>query len=215
MSKDLIGTNEFTSDEWDKIPFPARQQLGDHGQLRDARSGRGISDFAGEDPKNLVHAEPFRNDSVRRVDYHLESTPPPAEPKGAPGSESYARHRGHVTESDMTLTSQGNAVTARHNPNAPVNTQRNTGENVNDRIMGVYEQGSESSSAPAVAGGTPDATTEPVPGDTDGDGVPNGSVSEVMAWVGDDSGRARQALESEQKRSQPRSSLITQLNDRI
>lgn len=44
--------------------------------------------------------------------------------------------------------------------------------------------------------------------------VPDGSTSDVLTWVGDDSGRARAAIEVERKKPQPRRSLITQLSAR-
>lgn len=42
--------------------------------------------------------------------------------------------------------------------------------------------------------------------------VPDGTVEEVLAWVGDDPARAAAALEAEQDRDTPRVTLIDHLN---
>lgn len=42
-------------------------------------------------------------------------------------------------------------------------------------------------------------------------GVPAGGAKDVLAWVGDDPGRARQALEVEQAREKPRTTLVATL----
>lgn len=47
--------------------------------------------------------------------------------------------------------------------------------------------------------------------DVTGDGVPDGTAVDVLGWVGDDSVRAAQALEAEQKRDKPRSTLAANL----
>lgn len=44
-----------------------------------------------------------------------------------------------------------------------------------------------------------------------GDGVPDGSMETVLAWVGDDAVRAALALEAERLREKPRSTLVGQL----
>lgn len=66
-----------------------------------------------------------------------------------------------------------------------------------------------------------DATFGPVPaaekpagaddGSTSGDQVPAGSMEKVLAWVGDDAERARVAIEAEQGRDKPRTSLLAEL----
>jgi hypothetical protein len=48
-------------------------------------------------------------------------------------------------------------------------------------------------------------------GDTDGDGVPDGAIAEVLEWVGEDHDRAVRALEAEGERPAPRTTLITAL----
>jgi hypothetical protein len=92
--QDLVAyMNEATSEEWDKVPFPAKQQLG----FQDRLGNLSINDYTGKSPEELVHAEEnsVPTDSTVQlssyVDYHLESTPPPAEPAGAPGSSGYNR----------------------------------------------------------------------------------------------------------------------------
>lgn len=45
----------------------------------------------------------------------------------------------------------------------------------------------------------------------DGDQVPDGTADEVRAWVGDNPERAALALEAEQAREKPRSTLVDQL----
>jgi hypothetical protein len=92
--QDLVAyMNEATSEDWDKVPFPAKQQLGFHDRLGSLT----INDYTGKSPEELVHAEEnsVPTDSTVQlssyVDYHLESTPPPAEPAGAPGSSGYNR----------------------------------------------------------------------------------------------------------------------------
>lgn len=47
--------------------------------------------------------------------------------------------------------------------------------------------------------------------DIDGDGVPEGSAKQVLAWVGDDPVRAAAALEAETHREKPRTTLAADL----
>lgn len=47
--------------------------------------------------------------------------------------------------------------------------------------------------------------------DIDGDGVPEGSAKQVLAWVGDDPARAAAALEAETHREKPRTTLAGDL----
>jgi hypothetical protein len=51
---------------------------------------------------------------------------------------------------------------------------------------------------------------EPAPTAIAVEAPPEGTVSEVLAWVGDDAGRAQQALEAEQAGKQ-RATLISEL----
>ncbi len=54
---------------------------------------------------------------------------------------------------------------------------------------------------PAAAGSTPSS-----------DKAPSGNIKKVLAWVGDDLGRAATALEAEQARAKTRVSLIESLD---
>lgn len=56
-----------------------------------------------------------------------------------------------------------------------------------------------------------DADGDGVVDDTNGDGAPDGTAEQVLAWVGDDAGRAATALATEQARDRPRSVLTAQL----
>jgi len=44
------------------------------------------------------------------------------------------------------------------------------------------------------------------------EGVPDGNVSDILDWVGDDKDRAREALDVERGKERPRASLVKQLN---
>lgn len=49
------------------------------------------------------------------------------------------------------------------------------------------------------------------PGDSDGDGVPDGPIAAVLEWAGSDPDRLRRALEAEQARRKPRAQLVAAL----
>jgi hypothetical protein len=68
--------------------------------------------------------------------------------------------------------------------------------------------------APAVA---PVVVPEqPVEADqTDELTVPEGSIKNVLAWVGDDRTKAQAALDAENAASEPRTTLVTKLEDII
>jgi hypothetical protein len=53
-----------------------------------------------------------------------------------------------------------------------------------------------------------DETTDPTEGE-----VPDGTVEQVLGWVGDDQARAAQALTAEQARDRPRSTLVARLEE--
>ena len=44
------------------------------------------------------------------------------------------------------------------------------------------------------------------------DDVPDGSISDVLDWVGEDEDRKAQALEAEQAKESPRSTLVDKLS---
>jgi hypothetical protein len=45
--------------------------------------------------------------------------------------------------------------------------------------------------------------------------VPEGSIRELLEWVGDDTTKAESALEAEHKREKPRKSLIADLEEKL
>ncbi len=61
---------------------------------------------------------------------------------------------------------------------------------------------------PPTGRGAPDAPPAQAAG---GDLDISASVADVLAWVGDDSGRAAEALRQEQEKDTPRSTLVKQL----
>lgn len=97
------------------------------------------------------------------------------------------------------------------------------------RAMGVEPVGEDAPAEPTAetpaaeaapqveaAGAEPADAETPDQADTeepavDLGGVPTGGAKEVLAWVGDDAGRARQALEVEQARDKPRTTLAAAL----
>ena len=85
--QDLVALmNTATSEDWEMVPLPARQQLGYHERLHPNMS---INDYTGKEPEELVGSleNSVPTDSTAQlssfVDYHLEATAPPAEPAGA------------------------------------------------------------------------------------------------------------------------------------
>ena len=62
-----------------------------------------------------------------------------------------------------------------------------------------------------VSLGCPVVDVEEKMGDVDGDGVPDGGITEVIEWVGPDPAKAVLALEAENKREKPRSTLVAAL----
>lgn len=78
----------------------------------------------------------------------------------------------------------------------------------------VGESGPELVDIPAgasVAQAVPDDDPDGPGVDTDGDGVPEGSARQILAWVDGDRDRAAQALAAEQGREAPRSTLVAAL----
>jgi hypothetical protein len=287
--QDLVAyMNQSTSQDWDSIPFPAKQQLGFHDRLADARSGNGINEYTGKSPEELPGAleQSEVTDGTQRlssvVDYHLESTAPPAEPAGAPGSDGYNRlnrgvapAKGFEVDAEHEVTQTAGARVVQFEPDqglspeeqakvdgvgpyvpSPVAIQAgsadgNTTEDELPRfgtangvrhgdagsfdrkaaakrqqrspggLADVAEAQRKSEAAPAAGGAgapaqaqaAPAPASPPVAGGSGG--VPSGSIDKVLAWVGDDSGRARQALDAEQGRDEPRQSLISRLNEKL
>jgi hypothetical protein len=94
---DLVARmNESTSEDYAMVPYPARQQLGDHGEPYDRGSTEKpelhemVDDL--EPGEGSLHnprlAEPNLS-LARPVTYHLEATEPNAQADGGPGSSGY------------------------------------------------------------------------------------------------------------------------------
>lgn len=208
----VIRMNESTSDEFDKVPFPARQQMGYYNETVDvdARAGNGPQDrveYQASDRRDYkIPAAEDGGSRVHEVTYHLDTTPPPAEPACAPGSVEYNVSQGREKGEHTYTSTQGNATTARHSDEAYVTTQR--------EVPGRNEQYASavgmdhSGSAHAGSGSAANVVTSGSVSD-----VPNGTVTQVMNWVGDDATKARQAEEAENKRDNPRSSLLDKLSE--
>jgi hypothetical protein len=58
-----------------------------------------------------------------------------------------------------------------------------------------------------------DGSPEPV--EPAANAVPDGTVAEINDWVGDNTDRAQQALDAEEKREKPRVSLLNSLNEKL
>lgn len=290
----VMRMNVATSEDWDQIPLPARQQLGWHEPYEDKQGVPAeLKDYTGVEPRQLVHAPELSGSHpdaalslTQPVTYHLEATPPPAEPAGAPGSDGYNRLNRGVPPAqdfehpaDYTLEQGANVRTFRLpegvalspeeqakvdgvGPNVPAGWMAGDQSNVSEDVRTVTSQtpsvndpyrnadgslkdpqevqdaapaypdsdfgskdlleGDEPKLQPAVdvegakadaPAGSEDSGPEAA-GGSNAD-VPDGTVKEVLDWVGDDSARARAALEAEQAKDSPRSSLVGQLNDKV
>lgn len=62
-----------------------------------------------------------------------------------------------------------------------------------------------------LATGAPVVVQTDTTPDVNGDGVPDGTAKDVLAWVGDDPARASLALEAEGRRETPRKTLTAEL----
>jgi len=118
--QDLVARmNTATSEDWEMVPLPARQQLGWHEEAfdADARSGRDINSYTGKSPEELLGAmeQSAKTENTAQlssfVGYHMEATTPPAEPAGAPGTDGYNRlnrmvppAQGFESAADATVT---------------------------------------------------------------------------------------------------------------
>lgn len=185
----VVDMNSVSSERWDDVPLPAKQQLGyNDPSAKDARSGNGVFDELHSPSERGGHR-------VQEVTYHLENTLPPSEPAGAPGSDSYNRNVRGVPGAENTtanLSDAGGVPTARHLDSGPVSSQHEQ-PGRDERILGANAAS----------------------GDSDTEDVPNASIADVMKWVGDDASRARSALEAEQARPTQRATLVAQLNERV
>lgn len=97
----VVRMNESTSEDWDMVPLPARQQLGWHEDYERVKGGAEapeLHEMHGVSPQEMLHSPLLAGadqdtslNLTEAVTYHLEATPPPAEPPGAPGSDGYNR----------------------------------------------------------------------------------------------------------------------------
>ena len=173
----VVRMNESTSDKFDNIPLPARQQLGYYDSTVDvdARSGNGVDKLRDD---NVDDGRDYgtipvgaSGTKVIPVTYHLHPAPEVAETRDS--EERYA-------------------TTQR---SAPGRNERMAA------ALGVEDHAS-------VPAGSDRAAQ--VVASTD---VPGGTTQQVLDWVGDDKDRARQALDKEEKRENPRSGLKAKLED--
>jgi hypothetical protein len=207
----VVRMNESTSDNFDGIPLPARQQLGYFNETvdKDARSGNGVDALRvdGSDRKDYGSLPVEDGGSrVREVTYHLDTTPAPEEPAGAPGSREYNAAQGRSKDSNVVLETRNNATTARQSDEGYISTQREV-PGRNQRMAAALDYDSHAS-AEAGSGKAANVRTS---GSVDD--VPGGTTQQVLDWVGDDKDRARQALDKEEKRENPRSGLKAKLED--
>jgi hypothetical protein len=92
---DLVARmNESTSEDYDLVPYPARQQLGDHSEPYDKGPSEapGLADFVGKRGAELSHSVELSEPGLslaQPVTYHLEATEPNAQVDGGPGSSGY------------------------------------------------------------------------------------------------------------------------------
>lgn len=226
----VLRMNELTSDRYEDVPLPVRQQLGDFNDKVDvdARSGNGLRDYDGlridEDGRDYQGLNPEKEGTtVLAVTYHLDSTAPPAEPVGAPGTESYRRAnraQDKVTpdaegQEGVSLSTQGNATLAVQSGREHyVSTQREI-PGRNERYSKAV--GSDDPTGASVAAGEGGAAYV-LPSQSiqdSGDDVPSGNIATVLNWVGDDKDKAQKAREAESQKDNPRSSLIERLDNII
>lgn len=92
---------------------------------------------------------------------------------------------------------------------APLQVRLGDGEHANgaeplaETTQSATADPTADTSSPAVEPSQPEPTVDSA--------VPEGTAAAVMAWVGDDRERARQALDAEQGRDKPRTSLVAKL----
>jgi hypothetical protein len=225
----VLRMNELSSTRYDDVPLPVRQQLGEFNDKVDvdARSGNGIRDYdlrkeaAGKDYDEL---DPERNGhQVLAVTYHLDSTDAPAEPVGAPGTESYRRAnraQDRVTpdaegQEGVSLSTQGNATLAVQSGREHyVSTQREIPGRNERYAKAVGSSDPTGASVGAGEGGAAYVLPSQSIQDS-GDDVPSGNIATVLNWVGDDKDKAQKAREAESQKDNPRSSLIERLDNII
>lgn len=215
----VLRMNTLSSTRYEDVPMPAKQQLGEKIDRVDvdARSGNGLADHfdyvddQASDYKKLdTHSGAAK---VQEVTYHLDSTPPPAEPEGAPGSDSYNLSQGREPErgTNTLLRTQGNATLAVQSEDEYINTQHEVpGRNQRYAAsVGADNHASEEPGSGRAADVIPSRSVREDSGDED---ASRGSIQQVLNRVGDDKDKAREARDAESAKSNPRSTLLNRLD---
>lgn len=212
----VLRPNEQTSEDLSQIPLPARQQLGImHPRVDvDARSGNGLRDAlptedTGRGYRMPVDGEP--GNLVMPVTYHLRG-----------GNGNYTGRRRNDEQNET------GTVVAKHDTGGGVIQREEPGRNEREaNLAGLDPEKSSAVAGSDAAAKTLELGTDNVQTSADSspasedaganhsDSVPDGSTADVLKWVGDDSVRARQALEAEQSKSTPRKGLVSALEDKI
>jgi hypothetical protein len=200
----VMRPNVATSDDWDQIPLPARQQLGwkERYQGESDTQGAELKDYVDESPENLVHSTKLALEEglglSQSVTYHLEATPPPAEPAGAPGSDGYNRinrgvepAEGFDFPADYTIE-QGAGVRTFRLPEG----------------VGLSEE-----EQAKVDGTGPHAPAKSRLGDPKNLSDDTRERENLSAAKLDP--HRNQAIEAEQSKDKPRQGLLTQLNEKL
>lgn len=95
---------------------------------------------------------------------------------------------------------------SKHDPFAPLGK------------AGVAPGSAEAAAAPAREERKPATETKPASAEVpkaQGSDVPEGTVKEVLNWVGDDKEKAQKALDAENATGEPRKSLVAELEEKL
>jgi len=79
------------------------------------------------------------------------------------------------------------------------------------RVCRLHDRVAAIVSAPGAIAAPAAEPEQPDPGD--GDVVPDGTIAEVLAWVGEDPARAQEAYDVEAAKTSPRTTLLADLED--
>lgn len=221
----VLRMNTLSSTRYEDVPLPAKQQLGEKIDRVDvdARSGNGVADkldFVDDQASDYQKLDDTKGGHrIQEVTYHLDTTPPPAEPEGAPGSDTYRKHQAlsrpgtdHDSEtgdSGVLLSTSGNATLAVQHEGEYVNTQREV-PGRNERYSNAVGGENHGSVEAGEGGAAAVITSRSV---DDSNEVPRGGVQAVKNWVGNDKDRAQAARDAEANRDQPRTTLISWLDE--
>lgn len=123
-----------------------------------------------------------------------------------------------IQEQDSQVLDADSA--GQQEPQSPIETPADTeqGEAVQDEVTGVVDAEALADVETVTVGsdGEPSSFGADVERDGDADltaAVPDGTADDVMAWVGDDTERARAAFEVESGRTKPRKTLLAKLEN--